>query len=165
VKDNSLPVAREHLFGRFHGDRGGYEEDRRSDAPGVGAGPGDEMKKNVSNVVTVGPDIGVANVTRFEPGGSTEAFKEIEWRNFESEDGRFFGGVWYGKPASTEVDDLPFDEFCYVKSGRVLLSDDTSASRAYVAGDGFFIPRGFTGTWQVIEDTELVYVILTPAGP
>jgi len=121
------------------------------------------MKKNVSDLVTIGPNIGSSQSTDFNPTESNEKVKEVEWRNFESEvPGQFYGGVWFGKPASTYVDGLPFDEFCYVKTGKVRLSDDTSASRVYSAGEGFFIPRGFTGTWEVIEEAELAYVIIGP---
>jgi uncharacterized cupin superfamily protein len=121
------------------------------------------VSKSVSDIVTIGPDVGTKNVLEISADSASASWNEVEWRNFGSEaEGRFYGGVWFGEPGIAVLDKLGFDEFCYIRKGVVRFIDAMGENRRFFAGDGFFIPRGFQGEWEVIESTEMAYVALGP---
>ncbi len=43
---------------------------------------------------------------------------------------------------------FPHDEYIYVLSGELSLTDTAGVKRTYAAGDSLVIPKGFTGIWQ-----------------
>ncbi len=51
------------------------------------------------------------------------------------------------------------EEYCRILEGRSLLTASDGTVTAVGPGDEFVIPRGFIGTWQVIETTRKTYVI------
>ncbi|KPG96064.1 hypothetical protein AEQ67_19100 [Pseudomonas sp. RIT-PI-q] len=111
----------------------------------------------------MGIGAGSRHAPEYPEGGASKGWTEIEYRNFGDEaEGRFYGGVWFGKPGWVALDDFPFDEFCYVRKGVVRFTDSCGESRDFATDDAFFLPRGFTGRWEVIEATELAYVALGP---
>lgn len=54
---------------------------------------------------------------------------------------------------------FPHDEFIYILSGKLLLTDEAGAERKYAAGDMLMIPKGFTGIWHQSEDFRELVVI------
>jgi uncharacterized protein len=53
-------------------------------------------------------------------------------------------------------------EFCCLTEGRVALEDADGRRTEFGPGDGFVVPAGFKGTWEVIEDCTKFYVIFEP---
>ena len=43
---------------------------------------------------------------------------------------------------------FPHDEYIYILSGELILTDTAGVERTYTAGDSLVIPKGFTGIWQ-----------------
>jgi hypothetical protein len=43
---------------------------------------------------------------------------------------------------------FPHDEYIYVLSGELILTDSAGVERTYTTGDSLVIPKGFTGIWQ-----------------
>ena len=64
--------------------------------------------------------------------------------------------------AFSETITFPYDEMGIVRKGRLELVDDDGRSEVFAPGDVFFIPRGSTTTWHVIEDFEQIYMIYAP---
>jgi uncharacterized cupin superfamily protein len=55
-------------------------------------------------------------------------------------------------------------EYCHITKGRARLTSSTGMVTEVQTGDGFVIPNGFEGVWEVLEDMEKHYVIVLPAG-
>jgi hypothetical protein len=43
---------------------------------------------------------------------------------------------------------FPHDEYIYVLSGELILTDTAGVERTYTSGDSLVLPKGFTGIWQ-----------------
>ncbi len=48
----------------------------------------------------------------------------------------------------TLAEPFPHDEYIYILSGELILTDTAGVERTYTAGDSLVIPKGFTGIWQ-----------------
>lgn len=46
--------------------------------------------------------------------------------------------------------------------GTSIISDAQGVAVTVSAGESFVIPRGFSGTWEVVEPTRKIYVIYEP---
>lgn len=57
---------------------------------------------------------------------------------------------------------FPYDELGIVISGKLELVDEDGNSDIFGPGEIFFIPRGKTTTWHVIEDFKQYYMIYAP---
>lgn len=53
-------------------------------------------------------------------------------------------------------------EFCCLTRGRVALEDSAGRRWEFGVGEGFVVPAGFEGTWEVIEDCTKFYAIFEP---
>ncbi|MFJ3697261.1 cupin domain-containing protein [Streptomyces sp. NPDC090052] len=95
-------------------------------------------------------------------GDASENWSETEWRVFGDEaQGRFFGGAWQGAPGTLRLD-YPYDEVCVMLTGRIALVDNAGGRREFGAGQAFFVPRGFSGSWITIEESQKVFIALGP---
>jgi uncharacterized cupin superfamily protein len=58
------------------------------------------------------------------------------------------------------TDPFPCDEFIYVLSGKLVLTDANDVTTEYTQGEFLVVPRGFTGgTWEMLgEFRELVVI-------
>ncbi len=55
--------------------------------------------------------------------------------------------------------DWPYEEFCVLLSGRVVITPDGGTAREYGAGDALVLPMGFTGTWDIRETLRKHYAV------
>ncbi len=78
---------------------------------------------------------------------------------FTDASGQLTAGVWECTPCTTQTDSYPVDEFCYILSGTVVISDDAGHSETFKAGDCFVIAKGSSCTWHMPETTRKYYVI------
>ncbi len=83
---------------------------------------------------------------------------------FDSGNARFACGVWRCTPGVVAMTDWPYDEFCVLLSGRVVITPQGGEPREYAQGDAFAIPKGFTGTWDVRETIRKYYAIQKHGG-
>lgn len=83
------------------------------------------------------------------------------WNHYESADGKFFSGIWEADRGSWTIE-YEEDELCHILSGRSRLTDEDGHVTEVKAGDGFVIPAGFKGIWEVIEPTRKHYAIYLP---
>ena len=106
---------------------------------------------------------GPAQGTRFIPEWGDDAspnWSESEWRSFGNPNGEYFGGGWEGEPGTLLCDPYPYDEVCIMISGRVALIDLDGNRREFSAGEAFFVPQSFRGTWETVEPSKKFFVAL-----
>ena len=58
---------------------------------------------------------------------------------------------------------FPFDEFVTVLSGKLVLTDREGTVAEYSSGESLVVPKGFTGTWQMIGNYRELVVIESEA--
>ncbi|MFJ3778985.1 cupin domain-containing protein [Streptomyces sp. NPDC090075] len=117
---------------------------------------------NIDGIRLVKVDEGEAVVPEWPPGEASPDWAETEFRGFASADGRFFGGGWEGGGGALRLDPYPYDEVCVMVSGRVALVDLDGGRREFCAGDVFFVPKGFRGTWETLEPSRKFFIAYYP---
>ncbi|WP_198083830.1 cupin domain-containing protein [Variovorax sp. E3] len=119
------------------------------------------MKKlGVESILRLGVNVGRPVVPVLPAGVDvSDGWTETEWRVGDRTCSTYFGGSWEGEPGHLFVD-YTFDEFCWMTSGRVALVDSDLNRREFVAGEAFFVPRGFAGTWLTLEPSSKHFVII-----
>jgi uncharacterized cupin superfamily protein len=83
------------------------------------------------------------------------------WENYADTSGNFSVGIWQGDVGTWNIA-YKKDEYCEILEGRSVLTDVAGLSRTVVKGDRFVIPKGFTGTWRVVEKTKKIYASYEP---
>ncbi len=78
----------------------------------------------------------------------------------------FFSGeevvveVYEAQPAKLKIDEpWPYDEFIYLLSGKLVLTDAEGTVTQYVAGESLVVPKGFLGIWEMQGDFRELVVI------
>jgi uncharacterized cupin superfamily protein len=78
----------------------------------------------------------------------------------------FFSGeevvieVYEAEPAKLKIaEPWPYDEFIYVLSGKLVLTDARGEMTEYVAGESLVVPKGFLGTWEMQGNFRELVVI------
>jgi uncharacterized cupin superfamily protein len=71
----------------------------------------------------------------------------------------------YGADAArlTVAAPFPYDEYVLVLQGQVVLTSDDGSSQTFGVGDGFLVPKGWTGTWDMPEQYLEKIVVETAA--
>ena len=83
------------------------------------------------------------------------------WTAYEAADGSFAAGVWASGPGCWRVH-YTEHEFCLMLEGVSIVTPDGGEPLTLRAGDCFVVPRGFVGTWEVVEPTRKRFVIHEP---
>jgi len=71
---------------------------------------------------------------------------------------QFHSGTWSSTRGKWRIR-YSESEFCCLTRGRVALEAEGGGRWEFAAGEGFVVPAGFTGTWEVIEDCTKFYAI------
>ena len=78
----------------------------------------------------------------------------------------FFSGeevvveVYEAQAARLKIDDpWPYDEFIYLLSGKLVLTDAKGTVTEYVAGESLVVPKGFVGIWEMQGNFRELVVI------
>lgn len=71
---------------------------------------------------------------------------------------QFHTGVWSSTRGKWRIR-YSESEFCCLTRGRVALENETGQRWEFGPGDGFLIPSGFAGSWEVLEDCTKFYAI------
>ena len=83
------------------------------------------------------------------------------WESFVDATDNFSGGVWRGEVGTWNIA-YKKDEYCEILEGRSVLTDRNGTSVTVAQGDKFVIPKGYTGTWEVLEATKKIYASYEP---
>jgi uncharacterized cupin superfamily protein len=81
---------------------------------------------------------------------------------FESPDKQFCVGIWASEPGEWKVN-YTEQEYCAILDGVNILTDAEGNSQEFGPGSEFVVPRGFSGTWRVMEATRKRFVIFEQA--
>ena len=71
---------------------------------------------------------------------------------------QFHSGVWSSSAGKWRIQ-YSESEFCCLTRGRVALENLAGQRWEFGAGEGFVVPAGFEGTWQVLEECTKFYAI------
>jgi uncharacterized cupin superfamily protein len=74
---------------------------------------------------------------------------------------QFHAGLWSSSRGKWRIR-YSESEFCCLTRGRVALENAAGQRWEFGAGDGFLVPSGFIGTWEVLEDCTKFYAIFEP---
>lgn len=58
-------------------------------------------------------------------------------------------GVWEAGAGKSIIENFPFTEYVLMISGSVIVTEEDGTSTAFLAGDTFVIPKGWSGVWDV----------------
>jgi uncharacterized cupin superfamily protein len=84
------------------------------------------------------------------------------WLDYSDATQQFFAGWWRSEPGKWKVA-YTEEEFCQLLHGRCVITGDDGSVLSVGPGDSFVIPRGFVGTWEVVETTTKRFVIYEAA--
>lgn len=88
--------------------------------------------------------------------------KQQLWQQYTDASGCFFAGLWRSEIGKWRIA-YTEEEVCVMLEGVSIITDHEGVAVTVVAGDRFVIPRGFTGTWEVVQPSTKTYVIYEPA--
>jgi len=77
---------------------------------------------------------------------------------FSDGTGQFHSGIWASTRGKWRIR-YSESEFCCLTRGRVVLENRAGERWEFGPGQGFVVPSGFEGTWEVIEDCTKFYAI------
>ena len=87
--------------------------------------------------------------------------KQTLWNHYTDASGRFSSGIWQSEIGKWRIA-YTEEEYCRILEGTSIISDAQGAEVTVAAGESFVIPRGFSGTWEVVEPTRKIYAIYEP---
>ena len=69
-------------------------------------------------------------------------------------------GVWRCTEGGWTIASFSVDEVMVILSGRVRLTASDGTVNELAKGDMFFVPKGWSGRWDTLEEMEKAYVIV-----
>jgi len=84
--------------------------------------------------------------------------KQTAWTQYADRTGKFFAGIWSSEPGKWKVS-YTEEEYCQILEGTSIITHTDGTSVTVNPGESFVIPRGFVGTWEVVESTTKRFVI------
>jgi len=74
-------------------------------------------------------------------------------------------GLWACTPGSFPVADRPTTEAFVVTAGSGFLTNADGTATRFEAGDTVVLPKGWSGSWTVLETIEKVWVVVADGAP
>lgn len=70
--------------------------------------------------------------------------------------------IFESTPAKTDHRERPtdVDEFVYVLSGKLILTEPDGTAHEFLPGDAFVLPIGYTGTWEMQGNYRELVVLM-----
>lgn len=86
---------------------------------------------------------------------------------FRSKDRELTVGTWQSEPGvldnATQSGGYPYDEYCLVLEGNLIVTNRNGRSDSFGPGDSFVIPKGWVGTWKMTTRFKKRYVAFDAA--
>ncbi len=70
-----------------------------------------------------------------------------------------FVGAYQAEPAKLALEDYPHDEFMYLLSGKILITDEHGNLEEFYPGQALVLKKGFTGTFEMQENVRKIAII------
>lgn len=90
--------------------------------------------------------------------------RQTLWQHYTDPSKKFFSGIWQSEPGAWKIA-YTEEEYCQILEGISVLTDANGHAVTVRSGDSFVIPRGFTGTWEVLQTTRKIYVMYESGEP
>ncbi|HTY49743.1 MAG TPA: cupin domain-containing protein [Steroidobacteraceae bacterium] len=90
--------------------------------------------------------------------------KQSVWVQYTDPSGRFMTGIWHSEVGRWKVA-YTEEEYCHIMAGVSVLTDTAGKALTVKAGEDFVVPRGFVGTWEVVEPTTKRFVVYDTGEP
>lgn len=84
--------------------------------------------------------------------------KQTVWNHYTDPTGKYFSGFWESGTGKWHIN-YTEEETCYLISGLSIVTDEAGTATTLKTGDSFVIPKGFKGTWEVVEPSRKLYAI------
>ena len=89
--------------------------------------------------------------------------RQSVWNHYTDPTGKYFSGFWQSEVGKWRIS-YTQEETCYLLEGVSIVSDEDGNATTLRAGDSFVIPKGFVGTWEVVEPSRKLYAIYEEPG-
>lgn len=67
--------------------------------------------------------------------------------------------IYEDEPGVYRFDPFAYDEYVDIQSGKLILTGSDGIAHEYVAGDKLVVPKGWSGTWEMIGNYRELIVI------
>ena len=84
------------------------------------------------------------------------------WLHYTDASKQFFAGVWRSEIGKWRIH-YTEEEYCAMLEGVSIITDEAGVAVTVRAGESFVIPRGFRGTWEVVETSRKTFVMFEAA--
>ncbi|EGI77482.1 cupin domain-containing protein [Hylemonella gracilis] len=84
--------------------------------------------------------------------------KQTLWMHYTDPTRQYVVGLWRSEPGKWRVR-YTEEEYCRMLEGVSVITDEAGHAVTVRAGDEFVVPRGFVGTWEVVETSTKRFVI------
>jgi uncharacterized cupin superfamily protein len=84
--------------------------------------------------------------------------KQSICKQYADATGRFFAGIWRSEVGKWRIA-YTEEEYCQILEGKSVITDAAGNAVTVAAGDSLIVPRGFVGSWEVVEPTSKIYVV------
>jgi uncharacterized protein len=84
--------------------------------------------------------------------------QQTVWMDYTDPSKQFMVGIWRSEPGKWRIH-YTEEEFCMMTEGISIVTDAAGQATTLKAGDSFVVPRGFSGTWEVVEASVKRFVI------
>ena len=89
--------------------------------------------------------------------------RQSVWNHYTDPTGKYFAGFWHSEVGKWRIS-YTEEETCFLLEGVSIVSEADGNSTTLRAGDSFVIPKGFVGTWEVVEPSRKLYAIYEEPG-
>ena len=90
--------------------------------------------------------------------------RQSVWLDYTDVSGKFCAGVWHSEVGKWRIA-YTEEEYCELLEGVSVVTDQQGRAVTLVAGSRFVIPRGFIGSWEVLEPTRKRFVLFDSGVP
>lgn len=84
--------------------------------------------------------------------------KQTLWMHYTDPTRQYVVGLWRSEPGKWRIR-YTEEEYCRMQEGVSVITDEAGHALTVRAGDEFVVPRGFVGTWEVVETSTKRFVI------
>ena len=84
--------------------------------------------------------------------------KQTVWQHYTDPTKKFLTGIWQSDVGKWRIA-YSEEEYCQILEGTSIITDQDGNAVTVSGGENFVIPRGFVGSWEVIERTKKIYVM------
>ncbi|MBT4353076.1 MAG: DUF861 domain-containing protein [Rhodospirillaceae bacterium] len=82
-----------------------------------------------------------------------------EHERWQFDHDELFVGAYQARPAKLVLDGYPYDEFMYLLSGKIEITDQDGNLESFLPGQALVLKKGFTGTFEMIGNVRKIAIV------